>query len=281
MIGWRDGVLAATFAAGCAAICGCFCAAAQEGPRPAIACGGETIARGIVSHVIDGRTFVLDDGREVRLAAIEVPPIPLPQEPGAAADGAPSRNGLATLLEGTEVVLKQAEPQKTDRYGRVVAFAATAREGVEHSVQGELIAAGLARVAARVGSRGCAAELLARENAARSAKLGLWAGSYYDTLNADNPADVLAARGRFALVEGRVVSVRESGATIYVNFGRRWTEDFTVTILKRNARNFAAAGLDPKILAGRRVRVRGWIEERGGPWIEAARPEQIEITDRK
>ena len=36
----------------------------------------------------------------------------------------------------------------------------------------------------------------------------------------------------------------------------------------------AAAGLEPKKLAGRRVRVRGWIEERGGPWIEAARPEQ-------
>jgi hypothetical protein len=109
----------------------------------------------------------------------------------------------------------------------------------------------------------------------------LWAGSYYDLLDADNPAAVLVARGRFALVEGRVVSVRESGATIYVNFGQRWTEDFIVTILKRNARNFVAAGLDPKSLAGRRVRVRGWVEERGGPWIEAARPEQIEITDRK
>ena len=30
-----------------------------------------------------------------------------------------------------------------------------------------------------------------------------------------------------------------------------------------------------------RVRVRGWIEARGGPWIEATRPEQIEITDRE
>jgi len=26
------------------------------------------------------------------------------------------------------------------------------------------------------------------------------------------------------------------------------------------------------------VRVRGWIEERGGPWVEAARPEQIEVA---
>ena len=246
-----------------------------------MACGGEIFARGTASRVIDGRTFVLNDGREVRLAAIEVPALPLPQDPGAASGGAAVRDALASMLAGTEVVLRQTELQKTDRYGRVVAFVSTVRDGVERSVQGNLIALGLARVAAQVGNRGCAAELLARESAARSAKLGLWAGSYYDLLDADNPAAVLAARGRFALVEGRVVSVRESGATIYVNFGRRWTEDFTVTILKRNARNFAAAGLDPKSLAGRRVRVRGWVEERGGPWIEAARPEQIEITDRK
>jgi len=169
----------------------------------------------------------------------------------------------------------------SDRYGRVLAYAFPVRGGIEHSAQAELISAGFARVAARIGNRDCAAELLGRERAARQAKLGLWAGSYYDLLNAANPADVLAERGRFALVEGKVVSVRESGATIYVNFGRRWTEDFTVTILKRNERTFTAAGMEPKRLAGRRVRVRGWIEERGGPWIEAAHPEQIELTDRE
>ena len=136
-----------------------------------------------------------------------------------------------------------------------------------------------ARLSPRGVPRECAPELLARERAARKAKLGLWAISYYDLLDADNPADVLAERGRFALVEGKVVSVRESGATIYVNFGRRWTEDFTVTILKRNERSFAAAGVEPKRLSGWRVRVRGWIEERGGPWIEATRPEQIELID--
>jgi hypothetical protein len=31
-------------------------------------------------------------------------------------------------------------------------------------------------------------------------------------LNADSPADALAEQGHFALVEGKVVSVRESGA---------------------------------------------------------------------
>jgi hypothetical protein len=94
---------------------------------------------------------------------------------------------------------------------------------------------------------------------------------------ADDPAVVLAERGLFALVEGKVVSVRESGGTIYMNFGQRWSEDFTVTILKRNERAFTAVGLALRSLAGRRVLVRGWIEERGGPWIEATGPEQIEV----
>ncbi|MGO9396983.1 MAG: thermonuclease family protein [Xanthobacteraceae bacterium] len=240
------------------------------------------IAQGIASDIVDGRTFVLDDGRRgVRLAGIEVPPLPLLQENNPAPGGTAAREALAAFLSGAQVILKQAEPQKNDRYGRILAYAFVSRDGIEHAVQADMVAAGLARVAARVGSRACAAELLSRENMARKAKLGLWGSSYYDLLNADNPTDVLAEQGRFALVEGKVLSVRESGATIYVNFGRRWTEDFTVTILKRNERNFMAAGLEPKKLAGRHIRVRGWIEERGGPWIEATRPEQIEFADRE
>jgi endonuclease YncB( thermonuclease family) len=254
---------------------------AQEQPRPALACGGETIAQGHAGRVIDGRSFVLDDGREVRLAAIEVSPLPQPGETDAPPGGAAARDALAALLADNVVVLKQADAHTTDRYGRIVAYAFATRDGGARSVQGDLLASGLARVAARVGNQACAGELLRRENVARTAKLGLWAGSYYDSLDAEKPADLLAELGHFALVEGRVVSVRESGATIYVNFGRRWTEDFTVTILKRNERSFAAAGLEPKMLAGRRVRVRGWLEERGGPWIEATRPEQIEFVDRR
>jgi hypothetical protein len=98
---------------------------------------------------------------------------------------------------------------------------------------------------------------------------------------ADDPAALSGERGRFTIVEGSVASVRESGGTLYVNFGRRWSSDFTVTIAKRHERAFAAAGLEPKRLAGRRIRVRGWIEERGGPWVEATAPEQIEVVERQ
>jgi endonuclease YncB( thermonuclease family) len=73
--------LAAMLAAGFAAMCGSGNAPvfAME-QEPAHACGGGEIARGTVSRIVDGRTFVLDNGREIRLAAIEVPPVPLPQD---------------------------------------------------------------------------------------------------------------------------------------------------------------------------------------------------------
>ena len=250
---------------------------AQEQPSAGYLCGGDVIAQGIARRAVDGRTFTLDDGREVRLAAIEVPPLETGAAPGAAAKAA-----LDALIGGDDIVLRRAD-MATDRYGRLVAYAYAVRDGDELFAQGELIASGFARVGDHVGSRTCALELLKSENAARAAKLGLWADSHYDVLAAETPTDVLARRGRFALVEGKVVSVRESGATIYVNFGRRWSEDFTVTVLKRNERNFTAAGLDLKGLAGRRIRVRGFIDARGGtgrsPWIEADYPEQIETAD--
>jgi endonuclease YncB( thermonuclease family) len=276
----RDGVLngflAAMATAGFAAASGNAPARAME-QLAAHACGGDEIARGTVNRVVDGRTFVLEDGREVRLAAIEVPPVPATQDAGQAPDGKAAATALNALAGGDQVILRSAEIA-SDRYGRVVTYAYTMRDGDELFVEGELIADGFARVGDRVG-HACAAELLSRERAARKARLGLWADPYYDVLNVESPVDVPAQRGRFALVEGTVTSVRESGATIYVNFGRRRSEDITVTVPKRNERTFSAAGLDLKTLAGRRIRVRGWVEQRGvedRAWIAAERPEQIE-----
>jgi endonuclease YncB( thermonuclease family) len=229
--------LAATFAV----LSACLCASAQ-GPAPLeVPCGGDELGRGTVARIVDGRTFILADGREVRLAAIEVPALPPTPQAGAPPGGVAARDALAALAGEDQVVLRRAQIS-SDRYDRLVAFVYTERDGDEIFVQGELIAAGFGRVSDQVGNRNCAAELTSREAAARKAKLGLWADSYYDIVRADNPADVLARRGRFALVEGKVVSARESGATIYLNFGQIWSEDFTVTIQKRNERNFHGGG---------------------------------------
>jgi endonuclease YncB( thermonuclease family) len=224
-----------------------------------------------VQSVLDGRTFRLSDGREVRLIGLEVP--------GQQDRARTARAALAALVEGREVTLGRLG-EETDRHGRLLALAFLPSAGSDSSIQRALIAQGHARVAARVGDKSCARRLLQAERAARAAGLGLWADTNYLIKKAENPEEILAGRGTFVVVEGKVLSVRESGGTIYVNFGKRWSEDFTVTIPKRNERIFGTAGLDLKGLTGRRLRVRGFVEERGGPWIEAARPEQIEIAER-
>jgi len=225
-------------------------------------CKLTTIGTAQVAAVRDGRTLLLADGRELRLAAIEVTD--------------DSRVALQVLVAGQTLRLERFGPEH-DRYGRLVALAFA---GDAHkSLQQTMLEQGRARVSIRMGGKACADALLRAERAARAARRGLWADPNFALLSAENLTQLQAIRGQFALVEGKVLSVRESGATIYVNFGRRWTRDFTVTILRRMGRAFTAAGIEPKSLEGRRIRVRGWIEQRGGPIIAAEAPEQIELVD--
>jgi endonuclease YncB( thermonuclease family) len=240
--------------------------AAAGGAHENSGCHPATNGTGHVGAIIHKRTVKLTDGLEVRLAGIEVP------------ERDSARTALESLLSGREITLLRLGPE-TDRYGRTVALVAVQNPS-GRSVQQVLLAQGHARVSANIADSACAASLLQAERDARGAGLGVWADPYYVIRRAEDPAGILAVRGRFAVVEGKVLSVRESGGTIYVNFGRRWSDDFTVTVLKRNERIFTAAGLPLKKLSGQHVRVRGLIEERGGPWIEAAAPSQIEIAER-
>ncbi len=244
------------------------------------ACRFEVAGTGKVRAITDGRSFILEDGREIRLAAIEVPLAPAAAESGPRAEaGLAARAALESMLASQSVELRQ-NAAGADRYGRTLAMVYVMRDGAQQSAAHEMLARGFARVAAHVGDRPCAEELLAQERGARRAKLGLWSEPYYVIAVAENGAQLAAERGRFTVAEGNVLSVRESAGTIYLNFGRRWSQALTVTISKRDERVFAAAGVEPKKLENRRVRVRGWVEERNGPRIEATRPEQIEIAER-
>jgi hypothetical protein len=229
--------------------------------QKASGCGADALGDGRVAAIEDSRTLRLDDGRKIRLAGIEwaVP-----------ADTARSR--LASLVLNRHVTLKGA--RTPDRYGRIDAFPSVS--GSETPIQYALLDEGLAVASSRIGDKACREALLLRERAVRGTGLGIFATGDYRLHKADDPAAILRGQGRYAIVEGRVLSVRESGNTIYVNFGRNWSQDFTVTIAKRNEPTFISAGLPPKSFAGRTLRVRGVIEERAGPWIEATGPQQFD-----
>jgi endonuclease YncB( thermonuclease family) len=241
-------------------------------------CGGKREMLAKVARVIDGRSFLLTNGEEVRLAAIETPlPVPGDEDEARVEAALAAKSALEALVLHREVglALSGAHP---DRYGRLIAYVFNETASGEALVQRELLATGHALGSLTSPAATCRIYMQNAERDARSGGLGLWGDPYYVVKHAANPADVLAEQGRFGLVQGKVTSVRESGGIAYVNFGRRWSEQFTVTILKRNEGVFAGAGLAPKALSGRNIEVRGWIEERGGPAIEVSRPEQIEIV---
>jgi endonuclease YncB( thermonuclease family) len=235
--------------------------AARETP-----CMAERIDEGHVGAIIDSRTLRLQDGREVRLAGVEDTVSGLAARPA-------QRAALENLAGGRDIMLRGS--QNPDRYGRIVAFAFIQGQG--QPIQARMIEDGHLIVTAAIEDEDCASYLRRGEAKARRAKRGVWAEPTA-IKNTEMPGDILAVVGQFVVAEGRVQSVRDAGATLYINFGRRWTQDFAVTISRRNLAAFEAAGIPLKSLERRRVRVRGWVEQRGGPRIHASSAGQIEVV---
>ena len=234
-------------------------------PSRATDCAFEPQGEGHVAGVIDGRSFRLVDGREIKLAGIE-PAV-------ADATKADRTADLSAIIAGKDVSLR-GEDDAPDRYGRQNAFVFLADS--DTPVQSLLLTEGAALVSSEISEKACATALLAAEAEARRTRKGAWAGSSV-IKNAESTDDILAGIGRFMLVEGTVLTVRQAGATTYLNFGRRWTRDFAVTISRRNMPAVESAGMALKSLENRRIRIRGWVEARPGPRIEVMRAGQIEV----
>jgi endonuclease YncB( thermonuclease family) len=242
---------------------------AEERSSPALpACpAGATVS---VTLVSSGRSLALADGCEVRLAGIEV-------SAANFAAALAAKKALAALVERKDVVPRPTGPA-SDGFGRPHAYI-FAGDGSQTSVQYAPVAGGHIWVPARVGDKDFAACLLAAERTARTAKLGLWRDPYYEIRGANDPAGVTADRGRFALVEGEVVPVRESGGTIGVNL--------RTVVVGRFHRHHSETPWTDVRGCGDRVQDVGRApdqgarlhrEKRGGPWIEAMAPKQIEIV---
>lgn len=218
-----------------------------------------------VAEVIGAASLRLTDGRTVRLAGIAVP---------AAFAGA-ARDILVEMVAGKEVMLgnRGANP---DRYGRL-ATDVLLPDG--RHAQGELLRRGLALVMTRKDERACVQALLTAESEARGRGAGLWADPDFAIARAENPA-TFGARNRFQIAEGEVFSVGRTATTVYLDFGRNWATDFTVTVSGPDAALLESEGLALNDLKGRRVRVRGWLTEQNGPMIVVDHREQIEVLDR-
>lgn len=216
-----------------------------------------------VTAMSDGAGLTLEDGRTVRLAAIRLPP-----DEGL---NLQARDALRGLAAGRAVRLGLG-PLEADRYGRIASQVERA-DGLW--LQGALLDQGLVLVQTHPGETALAARMLDRERRARTAGRGLWADP------ASGPHEAEAAHryvGSFQIVRGRVLRIAPTEHYVYLNFGHDWRTDFTLRIRRTELdRGFQSSSFKIEDLAGRRVQVRGFLVEAGGPLIEVSHPEQIEI----
>ena len=254
-----------------------------------------------VVAVLDGETVKLDDGAELRLIGALSPRAPDNSqftggdaqfwEPEAAA-----KLALEKLVLGRSIELAYLG-RRTDRYARLLAhaFVTTTPASIPPSgrpaeqsndpaeeperiwVQAYLLGLGHARAYTLPSSTGCAAQLLAHEAVARDSAAGLWGHAAYQLRDATKPRDLARWRSTFQIVEGTVVRVVETRGATLLTFGNDGTGDFVVVLKSSERRDMKGALAAVNDLAGKRIRVRGWIERRTGPAIEIHHPSQIEV----
>lgn len=249
------------------------------GAGRAEACELEQGERRAVARVIDSETLALDDGRQVRLIGALGP-----RHQDAEAEAlfwqpeVDARAALERLVAGQSVDLGFAG-RRVDRNGRLLAHVFIAGTEPRVWIQGEMIKAGHARAYVLPGSTACVDMLMLFERTARDLARGLWRNAAYQVRPGDLPWPIAAARDRFQIVEGIVTNAGDVRGQVYLNFGADWRTDFTVHLTATGRRALVDRGIDAAALAGARVRVRGWVTWRNGPYIELADASDLEIIE--
>lgn len=226
----------------------------------------------VVGQVVDPLRVRMRDGRMIQLSSLEIPDLD-PYEPGPVAIAA--RDLLKEILEGKQVrlyVTKTAGSGRMSRMGDMLAHLQTLEDG--YWIQGVLLAAGLARVRPTERNIEMAIPMMKLEAQARSEKKGLWADPHYSVLT---PNTAAKAENGWGIVEGTIYSANLNRNTVYLDFDVDWHTDFTVAIDADVRRALTSAGIDTLNLAGKHVRVRGWIRNYNGPFMELENPVWMEI----
>ncbi len=239
---------------------------------PVAACAGPVEASGVqVSRVEKNGILVLVDGRAVRVEGLLLPAGARDHAPSFFADQAVGM--MNELARGRRIALAELIP-KEDRYGRLRAQVFFTEAADERWLQVAMLRRGLARVSIAPDRRECASELYAAEAEARRKRYGIWTSQAYAVRTPDDLGGML---GTFQIVEGKVLSAAIKDSRAYLDFGDDWRKDFKVTISPDDMKGFRDAGVDPRTYSGLTLRVRGFVDSLGGPEIEAASPEAIEV----
>ncbi len=234
-----------------------------------------------IVSIVDSQTVETARGVRVKLAAIEAPSAGIIIKGRKNMDPVSRARKLLRQLTLNKTVSLVFDASKPDRYGRRLAHILAPSSGKTTTtwVQAEMITRGLARSFPNTPDATCIKQLLKIETVARLNKTGLWNKRFYRVVQAENLKTLNRSLGRLQLIEGRVNSVSVRRTRTYINFSKDWGRDFTVTLNPRVDRLFSQSGINIKELAGKNIRVRGWLARHNGPTIKVYHVAQIEILE--
>jgi endonuclease YncB( thermonuclease family) len=199
-----------------------------------------------VTHVIDGDTVILKDGRHIRLIGINTPEIGRNGRASeAGADAA--QEHLQSLLQGHRQIFLKFDAEQFDRYQRTLAhlFLPDGK-----NIQASLLTEGLAiplTIPPNLIYLDC---YLHHSNRAIASQRGLWRLQQYKPL----PSTTLDKNIRgYHVITGRVERIGESRSSIWVNL----TGKVALRIKRKDLRYFNEPEL--RELQGKMIQARGWI----------------------
>lgn len=240
----------------------------------------------VVTKVPSADSLLLDDGSEVVLIGA-MPPVSLDQSDANQTAWPPAeatRKHLEALVSGKAVDLAFAG-RRLDRYGRQLAHVFLTQSVVlnqthsRHWVQGDLLANGLARAYTLPGNAACLDDLITLENRARANEAGHWGSGVFQDRNAHDPRELAHYRDTFQTIEGRIDHTAKVRGQQVFDFTQSGSYRFSVWIAPPAGTSRNSSAITPESIAGKRVRVRGWIELRRNPRLTIASIRHIEILD--
>jgi endonuclease YncB( thermonuclease family) len=199
-----------------------------------------------VKTVYDGDTVVLENGQKIRFLGINTPEVKHRNNPEDAG-GEEAKIWLLNKLKNTKVRL-EGGVEKTDKYGRTLAHLFT--ENKDH-INLQLVEAGLAEVSIYPPNLTYVDELVAAENRAEKARLGIWQRPEYAVIPVNQLTD--AGHSGWTRLAGKVLKVRQTAQSIYLTFSDKFEA--------RIERKWAGLFPDVNTYNGQTVEVRGWLNK--------------------
>jgi len=227
-----------------------------------------------VKTVIDPLTFTDSKGDVYRLKDLDSPAL---SDPNVSEDLVKlSKTTLAAIIAGKDLILLSPQRQKdfpVNRMGHTLIHAVT---NDDVWIEGTMLANGIARLKGDTETIPDFRLMLGQEKNAQNQKKGLWAYPRYQVINANNFEDISEG---YHIAEGKIESVSLVKNNIYLNFGKNWKTDFSAGLPSSLRKDFAKKGLNPMNWAHKIVRLRGYVRDYNGPFVDIDSTYQIEILD--